>query len=176
MREEYTMATNDNDNNLACPFRLASSGTHCDCMGRRCMAWVVQLDDSGNPTGNGRCGMVWVILQMPVTTCAPWDGDKKHESWGTLGFPGEYKATLSDEEKYPPDLPKTIDERGREVLHCPNCGSIKVSMQRDVGASYVECEECGMRGPIKRTPESALQGWNRLPRGVLCCGNKDMEE
>lgn len=70
MREEYTMTTDDNGNNLACPFRLASSGTHCDCMGRRCMAWVAQLDDSGKPTSSGRCGMVGSFLQMPVI-CTP---------------------------------------------------------------------------------------------------------
>lgn len=174
MREEYTITENMNQHGRACPFRLASGGVDNRCQGRRCMAWVVQLDDSGKPTGSGRCGMVGVILQMPVTTCASWNGDG--ETGVTLGSPEEYKATLSDEEKCPLDFPKTIDEHGREILHCPNCGSIKVAMQRVVGASYVECEECGMRGPVKRTPEPALQEWNSLSRGVLCCGNKDMEE
>lgn len=174
MREEYTMTTDANDNARVCPFRLASGSTSCRCQVRRCMAWIVQLDDNGKPTGNGRCGVVGSFLQMPVTACTPWDG--KGETVDTFYFPGEYRATLSDEEKYPLDFPKTIDDRGREILHCPNCGSIKVAMQRDVGASYVECEECGMRGPVKRTPEPALQEWNSLSRGVLCCGNKNMEE
>lgn len=175
MIEEYTTTNGDNSDDRVCPFRFASSSTLCRCMGRKCMAWVVQLDDSGKETGQGCCGMVGSFLKMPVTTCTSWDGGEC-ESGVTLGFPEEYRATLSDEEKYPLDFPKTIDERGREILHCPNCGSIKVSMQRDVGASYVECEECGMRGPMKRTPEPALQEWNSLPRGVLCCGNKNIVE
>ena len=65
MREEYTTTTYDNVDDCVCPFRLASSGTHCDCMGRKCMAWVAQLDDGGKPTGSGRCGMVR-FLQMPM--------------------------------------------------------------------------------------------------------------
>lgn len=76
MREEYTMTTDDNGDDRACPFQLASESTACRCIGHKCMAWVVQLDDSGKPTGSGRCGMVGVILQMPVTTCASWDGDE----------------------------------------------------------------------------------------------------
>lgn len=64
MREEYTM-TGDNGNDRVRPFRLASSGTPCCCKGRRCMAWVAKLDDSGKPTGRGRCGMVG-FLQMPM--------------------------------------------------------------------------------------------------------------
>lgn len=76
MIEEYTTTNGDNGNDRMCPFRFASSSTLCRCMGRKCMAWVVQLDDSGKPTGNGRCGMVGVILQMPVTTCASWDEDE----------------------------------------------------------------------------------------------------
>ena len=176
MREEYTMTTNDNGDARVCPFRLASDSTRCSCQGRRCMAWITQLDDSGKPTRQGRCVMVGGFLQMPVTAYAPWGGDGEQEAGFTLGSPKEFTATFSDEEKYPCDFPKTIDERGREILHCPNCGSIKVSMQRDLGASYVECEECGMRGPVKRAPEPALQEWNSLPRGVLCCGNKNIEE
>lgn len=70
MREEYTTTTYDNVDDCVCPFRLASSSTSCRCMGRRCMAWVVQLADSGKPTGSGRCGMVGSFLQMPMT-CTP---------------------------------------------------------------------------------------------------------
>ena len=172
MREEYTMAGNMNPRGLACPFRLASSSTGCLCLGRHCMAWVVQLDDSGKPTGQGRCGMVGKF-QVSIAYASS-DDDSDDDNQIRASGPIEMVAKVGD--KYPPDFPKTIDERGREILHCPNCGSIKVAMQRDVGASYVECEECGMRGPVKRTPEPALQEWNGIPRAVLCCGNKDMEE
>ena len=168
MREEYTMAGNMNPHGLACPFRLASSGTGYLCQGRSCMAWVVQLDDSGKPTGQGRCGMVG-RFHVSIAYASSDDDNQIQASW-----PIEMVAKVGD--KYPPDFPKTIDVLGREILHCPNCGSIKVSMQRDVGASYSECEECDMRGPVKRSPETALQEWNSLSRGVLCCGNKDMEE
>lgn len=168
MREEYTMAGNMNPHGLVCPFRLVSSGTGYVCQGCRCMAWVVQLDDSGKPTGHGRCGMVG-RFQVSIDYASSDDDNQIQASW-----PIEMVAKVGD--KYPPDVPKTIDVFGREILHCPNCGSVKVSMQRDVGASYVECEECGMRGPVKRTPEPALQEWNSLPRGVLCCGNKNIAE
>ena len=71
-------------------------------------------------------------------------------------------------DKYTPDFPKTIDERGREILHCPNCGSIKVAMQRDVGASYVECEGCEMRVVGYRRRKNAIRIWNKTGRGVPC--------
>lgn len=58
MREEYTMTTNDNRHGRVCPYRLNEQGEGRICMGRRCMVWVTQLDDSGKPTGQGRCGMV----------------------------------------------------------------------------------------------------------------------
>ena len=176
MREEYTMTTDDNGDARVCPFRLASSGTHCDCMGRRCMAWVVQLDDSGKPTGNGRCGMVGRFQVSIAYASSDDDIDEDSDDDNQIRASGPIEMVAKVGDKYPPDFPKAIDVFGREILHCPNCGSVKVSMQRDVGASYVECEECGMRGPVKRTPEPALQEWNGLPRAVLCCGNKDMEE
>lgn len=72
MREEYTITENINQNGRACPFRLASGGIDNRCQGRRCMAWVAQLDDSGKPTGNGRCGMVGSFLQMPVIPYTPF--------------------------------------------------------------------------------------------------------
>lgn len=172
MREEYTITENMNQHGRACPFRLASGGVDNRCQGRRCMAWVVQLDNNGKPTGQGRCGMVG-RFQVSIAYASS-DDDSDDDNQIRASGPIEMVAKVGD--KYPPDFPKTIDNRGREILHCPNCGSIKVSMQRDVGASYVECEECGMRGPVKRTPEPALQEWNSLPRGVLCCGNKDMGE
>lgn len=31
------------------------------CEGEGCMAWVHELDDTGKPTGRGRCGMVFPL-------------------------------------------------------------------------------------------------------------------
>lgn len=49
---------------LVCPSRPLEERQE-RCKGRRCMAWVAKLDDSGKPTGRGRCGMVG-FLQMPM--------------------------------------------------------------------------------------------------------------
>ena len=47
--------------------------THCD--GEGCMGWVYELDDTGKPTGRGRCGMV-----QPVLTTCMRGGRMSHES------------------------------------------------------------------------------------------------
>ena len=40
--------------------------THCE--GPGCMGWVHEIDETGKPTGRGRCGMVLPVMQN--CTCA----------------------------------------------------------------------------------------------------------
>ena len=42
------------------------------------------------------------------------------------------------------------------------------SAQRDVGASYVECEGCEMRVVGYRRRKNAIRIWNKTGRGVPC--------
>lgn len=145
MIEEYTTTNGDNGDDYMCPFWLASSSTSCRCMGRRCMAWIVQLDDSGKPTGSGRCGMVGVILQMPVTTCASWDGD----------------VECKDE--------VLIEEQDMEILYCPHCSGestlVSCYMPELLEERYfVKCFECGFKGKTSKDKEKAITSWNRIKR------------
>lgn len=54
--------------------------THCD--GPGCMGWVHELDDNEKPTGRGRCGMVYPVLQSYTCTTAPeYDGSMSIMDW-----------------------------------------------------------------------------------------------
>lgn len=45
------------------------------CAGPLCMGWVHELDETGNPTGRGRCGMVYHVL----TTCTCSIAENEHD-------------------------------------------------------------------------------------------------
>ena len=66
MFEKYSTAPEDTRQGRVCPFEIASGKLDYRCQGCRCMAWIVQLDANGTPTGRGRCGMVQPIREMSV--------------------------------------------------------------------------------------------------------------
>ena len=69
MIEEYTRIPSDKAKFLRCPvpFTDADGSVHAYCDGTDCMAWMREIDDNGEPTGCGRCGMVRAIA--PLYSC-----------------------------------------------------------------------------------------------------------
>ena len=57
--EQYTYIEQDKARLVLCPFdRTGDYHNGKKCAGPLCMGWVDELDDTGAPTGRGRCGMV----------------------------------------------------------------------------------------------------------------------
>ena len=45
-------------------------------------------------------------------------------------------------------------------LICRNCGLRSLEIQNHhVSGYYIKCIECDFEGPVKQTPEEALQSW-----------------
>lgn len=49
------------------------------CAGPLCMEWVHETDETGNPTGRGRCGIVQqqIFITMPGVS-TPYDTPSRH--------------------------------------------------------------------------------------------------
>lgn len=58
MYEDFTTTSIYNEKKLMCPH------TDTICYAERCMAFVSVIDENGNPTGRGRCGIVQPIREM----------------------------------------------------------------------------------------------------------------
>ena len=60
MGERYRMYTKDDASWYRCmaPYTDANDVVIDFCRPGRCPAWIEELDDNGEPTGRGRCGMV----------------------------------------------------------------------------------------------------------------------
>lgn len=68
--EEYTMMTEGHTKKYRCPCPIQGNSTYepmVSCSGSRCAAWVWEVDDNGERTGRGRCGMVGLIREICVT-------------------------------------------------------------------------------------------------------------
>lgn len=55
-----------------------------------------------------------------------------------------------------------------ELKPCPAwaCQGELVESKQDGDSFYIECTECGMRGPVELDPYHAQQSWNWLPRAL----------
>jgi len=55
-----------------------------------------------------------------------------------------------------------------ELKPCPAwaCQGELVESKQDGDSFYIECTECGMRGPVEPDPYHAQQSWNWLPRAL----------
>lgn len=69
--------------------------------------------------------------------------------------------------------------------NCPFCNSINTNMKFEVlllssgREYYIECENCGARGPTKKVPIDARKAWRKAikPSEVICAsGPKDMHK
>ena len=61
---------------------IENAGNFTMCEGEGCMGWVQELDETGKPTGRGRCGMVYPVLQSYTCTTAPeYDGSMSIMDW-----------------------------------------------------------------------------------------------
>lgn len=59
MAERYTIFSKDSASRYRCLFPIPDPDGPIDCcIPGRCPAWIEELDDAGEPTGRGRCGMV----------------------------------------------------------------------------------------------------------------------
>lgn len=58
-------------------------------------------------------------------------------------------------------------------LPCPAwaCQSILIELEQDGESFFIECKECGMRGPVEPDPYHAQQSWDWIPR-ALTWGNE----
>lgn len=68
MSEGYRIIRSELAQKYRCPFSVidrAGDYRVC-CEGANCMAWMMELDDKGEPTGRGRCGM---LLRYVQTSC-----------------------------------------------------------------------------------------------------------
>lgn len=64
--EDYTYIEQSKARMILCPFyRSGDYHNWKKCAGPLCMGWVHELDETGKPTGRGRCGIVYPVL----TTC-----------------------------------------------------------------------------------------------------------
>lgn len=74
--EDYTYIEQKKAHLLLCVFdRKGDYPGEKMCAGPLCMGWVHELDETGTPTGRGRCGMVYPVLQSYTCTTAPeYDG------------------------------------------------------------------------------------------------------
>ena len=64
--EGYTYIEQSKARLILCPFDRAGDYHNGKmCASPLCMGWVHELDETGKPTGRGRCGMVYPVL----TTC-----------------------------------------------------------------------------------------------------------
>ena len=54
------------------------------------------------------------------------------------------------------------------ILPCPAwaCQGELVESKQDGENFYIECTECGMRGPVEPDPYHAQQSWDWLPRAL----------
>ena len=54
------------------------------------------------------------------------------------------------------------------ILPCPAwaCQGELIESKQDGENFYIECTECGMRGPVEPDPYHAQQSWNWLPRAL----------
>lgn len=55
-----------------------------------------------------------------------------------------------------------------ELKPCPAwaCQGELVESKQDGDSFYIECTECGMRGPVEPDPYHAQQSWDWLPRAL----------
>ena len=75
--EQYTYVKSDNITTF-CPMAM-NFEDFMDCAGPRCMAWIIELDGTGKPTGRGRCGMgqQQIFVTMPGVS-TPYDTPSRH--------------------------------------------------------------------------------------------------
>lgn len=62
MTERYNYIDSNKAHEMRCVHFI---GDYTSCSGPTCMGWIAELDETGKPTGRGRCGMVYPVL----TTC-----------------------------------------------------------------------------------------------------------
>ena len=55
-----------------------------------------------------------------------------------------------------------------ELKPCPAwaCQGELVESKQDGDSFYIECTECGMRGPVEPDPDHAQHSWDWLPRAL----------
>lgn len=67
MGERYTIFKKDRAyEKFRCLFPSPGPDEPKDCVPWKCPAWIDELDENGEPTGYGRCGMVSSTLQRNV--------------------------------------------------------------------------------------------------------------
>lgn len=86
MTEKYTYVDAENAREKRCvnAFGPEVIGDYTCCSGPMCMGWVAEIDDTGKPTGRGRCGMTHqIVITMPMVSMpfsSPhgpwWDANK----------------------------------------------------------------------------------------------------
>lgn len=76
MREFYIAPHESDAGYFICPFKLTTTSSSKGCEGSKCMAWIESLDNRGNPTKVGRCGMISGTLGYKVTSST-----KVREEW-----------------------------------------------------------------------------------------------
>ena len=77
--EEYTYTEQKKAHLVLCVFdRKGNYPGEKMCAGPLCMGWIHELDETGMPTGRGRCGMVQqqIFITMPGVS-TPYDGGKQ---------------------------------------------------------------------------------------------------
>ncbi|WP_165078862.1 MULTISPECIES: hypothetical protein [unclassified Desulfovibrio] len=65
MAERYTIFKKDRAyENFRCLFPLPFPDESRNCVPWKCPAWIDELDENGEPTGRGRCGMVPARIEL----------------------------------------------------------------------------------------------------------------
>ena len=81
--EQYTYIEQKKAHLILCPFdRKGDYPGEKMCAGPLCMGWVHEMDETGKPTGRGRCGMVYPVFQSCTCSTAPeYDGSMAIMDW-----------------------------------------------------------------------------------------------
>ena len=48
-----------------------------------------------------------------------------------------------------------------ELLHCPQCGSTNVIMEKYQTICYIHCNDCHLMSNVPREPAAAVKHWNQ---------------
>ena len=60
--------------------------------------------------------------------------------------------------------PTPTESECNALLGCPFCGETDTEMGHNIaGGHFVRCPECGARGPIETSEDSARKKWNDWP-------------
>ena len=54
---------------------------------------------------------------------------------------------------------------------CPYCRKCVTSCSRNTARLWVQCNLCGLRGPLAETEETAESAWDTMPREPVASGS-----